>query len=157
VGEYQPPADGKFSKILVPTQDTKRFSYLLEKHITESGLKRPVLFVGESGTAKSVIMQSFTNLLSPDNWMKLVVNFSSRTNSRDLQNTIEDNIDKRSGRIFGPKQPGKKMVLFIDDVHMPRVDKYGTQQPIALLKFLIEMGYIYERGGTLDQKIIKDF
>jgi dynein heavy chain len=116
-----------------------------------------VLFVGESGTAKSVIMQSFTNLLSPDNWMKLVVNFSSRTNSRDLQNTIEDNIDKRSGRIFGPKQPGKKMVLFIDDVHMPRVDKYGTQQPIALLKFLIEMGYIYERGGTLDQKIIKDF
>jgi dynein heavy chain len=30
VGEYQPPADGKFSKILVPTVDTKRFSYLLK-------------------------------------------------------------------------------------------------------------------------------
>lgn len=29
VGEYKPPADGKFSKILVPTVDTKRFSYLL--------------------------------------------------------------------------------------------------------------------------------
>lgn len=30
VTEYQPPLDGKFSKILVPTVDTKRFSYLLQ-------------------------------------------------------------------------------------------------------------------------------
>lgn len=89
--------------------------------------------------------------------MKLVINFSSRTTSADLQMIIEDNIDKRSGRVFGPKQPGKKMVLFVDDIHMPKVDSYGTQQPIALLKFLVEMGYIYEKIGTLDQKIIKDF
>jgi len=89
--------------------------------------------------------------------MKLVINFSSRTTSSDLQMIIEDNIDKRSGRVFGPKQPGKKMVLFVDDIHMPKVDSYGTQQPIALLKFLVEMGYIYEKIGTLDQKIIKDF
>ena len=39
---------------------------------------------------------------------------------------------------------------------MPIIDKYGTQQPIALMKFLVEKGYIYERSGTLDQKIIKD-
>ena len=89
--------------------------------------------------------------------MKLVINFSSRTTSSDLQMISEDNIDKRSGRVFGPKQPGKKMVLFVDDIHMPKVDSYGTQQPIALLKFLVEMGYIYEKIGTLDQKIIKDF
>lgn len=82
--------------------------------------------------------------------MKLGINFSSRTTSADLQATIEDNIDKRSGRIFGPKQPNKKLVLFIDDIHMPMIDTYGTQQPIALLKFLIEKDYFYERGGTFD-------
>lgn len=103
VGEYQPPSDGKFSKIIVPTQDTKRFSYLLNKHVNDVGIKRPVLFVGESGTAKSVITSAFINQLNQDNWMKLSVNFSSRTTSADLQATIEDNIDKRSGRIFGPK------------------------------------------------------
>lgn len=37
----------------------------------------------------------------------------------------------------------------IDDLHMPKVDTYGTQQPIALLKFFIEKGYIYERIGGL--------
>jgi len=58
--------------------------------------------------------------------MKLGINFSSRTNSADLQAIIEDNIDKRSGRVFGPKMPGKKLVIFIDDLHMPKVDTYGT-------------------------------
>lgn len=29
------------------------------------------------------------------------------------------------------------MVIFIDDLHMPKVDTYGTQQPIALLKFFV--------------------
>lgn len=66
------------------------------------------MFVGESGTAKSVIVSNFlTNTLSSDNYMKLNINFSSRTTSFDLQLNIEDNIDKRSGRIFGPKNPGK--------------------------------------------------
>ena len=73
-----------------------------------------------------------------------------------MQATIEDNIDKRSGRVFGPKIAGRKLIIFIDDNHMPKIDTYGTQQPIALLKFLVEKGYIYERGGNLDQKIIRD-
>ena len=40
--------------------------------------------------------------------------------------SIEDNIDKRSGRVFGPKIPGKKLLVFIDDLHMPKIDTYGT-------------------------------
>ena len=55
VTEYVPPPDGKFSKILVPTSDTKKFNYLMSRHITDRGFKRPVLFVGPSGTAKSTI------------------------------------------------------------------------------------------------------
>jgi dynein heavy chain len=35
--------------------------------------------------------------------MRLNINFSSRTTSFDLQKILEDNIEKRSGRIFGPK------------------------------------------------------
>lgn len=41
-------------------------------------------------------------------------------------------------------------------MHMPNVDRYGTQQPIAWLKFFVEKGYIYERKGLMDQMIIKD-
>jgi dynein heavy chain len=33
---------------------------------------------------------------------------------------------------------GKKMVMFIDDLNMPKIDRYGTQSPNALLKFLVD-------------------
>jgi len=56
VTEYVPPPDGKFSKILVPTVDTKRFSFLLGQHVVDKNIRRPIMFVGESGTAKSVII-----------------------------------------------------------------------------------------------------
>jgi len=151
--EYIPPEDGKFSKILVPTTDTKRFSWLFGQ-IAGKG-KLPVLFVGHSGTAKTVILQNWINSLDPEKFIKLNINFSSRTTSLDVQKTLEDNIDKRSGRIYGPVR-GKTLTVFVDDMHMPKIDQYGTQQPIALLKFLIDKGFIYDRGPSLDPKIIQD-
>ena len=54
----------------------------------------------------------------------------------DVQKTIEENVDKRSARTYGPPA-GRQLVVFIDDLNMPKIDVYGTQQPIALLKFLI--------------------
>jgi dynein heavy chain len=33
---------------------------------------------------------------------------------------------------------GKKLIVFIDDLNMPTIDKYGTQQPNALLKFMVD-------------------
>ena len=92
---------------------------------------------------------------SSDASVILNINYSSRTSSLDFQRTMEDNISKRTGRIFGPEQ-GKKLRIFIDDLSMPKIDLYGTQQPLALLKFLMERMFMYECGGDLDKIIIQD-
>lgn len=34
----------------------------------------------------------------------------------------------------------------MDDMNMPKVDTYGTQQPIAFLKLLVDKGGMYGRG-----------
>ncbi len=81
VVNYQPPEDGKFSKILVPTVDTTRFSWMLDQFIQT---EQPIIFAGDSGTAKSVIIQNYLGSLSNDKYMKLNINFSSRTTSHDL-------------------------------------------------------------------------
>lgn len=39
---------------------------------------------------------------------------------------------------------------------MCQVDDYGTQQPIALLKLLLDRGGMYDRGKELNYKILKD-
>ncbi len=51
---------------------------------------------------------------------------------------------------------GKKLLVFVDDMNMPQVDTYGTQQPIALLKLLLEKGGMYDRGKDLNWKNFKD-
>jgi len=124
VQEYEPPLDGRFAAILVPTMDTTRYSWLLNSIIH---LKRPVVFCGDSGTAKTVTVFYAFRQLDPDEYIYLNINFSSRTSSLDFQNIINENIDRKSGKIFGPKTPGKKLILFIDDMNMPTIDKYGTQ------------------------------
>ncbi|XP_072767433.1 LOW QUALITY PROTEIN: dynein axonemal heavy chain 10-like [Anoplolepis gracilipes] len=141
-----------FSDILVQTIDTLRTTWFIN---LMSHLQRPVLLVGETGTSKTAIIHEFLRNLHPEKYEQLLINFSSRTSSMDLQKNIESAVEKRSREIFGPP-PGKKLVIFIDDMNMPIVDTYGTQQPIALLKLLFERGGFYDRGRDLNWKYMKD-
>lgn len=57
---------------------------------------------------------------------------------------------------YGPPL-GKRLLLFLDDLSMPHVDTYGTQQPIALLKLFVERRGLYSRGGReLGWRHVKD-
>jgi len=57
--------------------------------------------------------------------------------------------------VYGPPL-GRRLVMFIDDMNMPAVDTYGTQQPIAMLKLLVDRGGCYDRGKDLNWKTLKD-
>ena len=153
VPSYVAVPGGEFARILVPTVDTTRYSWLRKQF---SSLGASALFVGESGTAKTVTIGKSLSDEDVSQSVVLNVNFSSRTSSLDFQRNIEDAVVKRTGRIFGP-EGGRKLRVFIDDLNMPKIDKYGTQQPLALVKFLVERGFMYERGTKeLDKIIIKD-
>jgi len=73
----------------------------------------------------------------------------------DVQRDIESVLQKRTREIYGPS-PGKRLIVFIDDMNMPIIDTYGTQQPIALLKLLFERGGFYDRERDLNWKYVKD-
>ncbi|XP_047348543.1 dynein axonemal heavy chain 10 isoform X3 [Vespa velutina] len=141
-----------FSEILVPTEDTLRAIWFIT---LMNNLQRPTLLVGETGTSKTAIIHDFLRRIDSEKYNKLSINFSSRTTSMDVQKNIESAVEKRSREIYGPP-PGKKLIIFMDDMNMPIVDTYGTQQPIAFLKLLFERGGLYGRGKDLNWKYIKD-
>ncbi|KAM4746443.1 dynein axonemal heavy chain 10 [Anableps anableps] len=152
VTKYTHNPEIRFADILVPTVDTTRANWILEQMVK---IKRPVLLVGESGTSKTATILNFLKNINPDTWINLIINFSSRTTSMDLQRNLEANVEKRTKDIYGPTM-GKRLLIFMDDMNIPKVDNYGTQQPIALLKLLLDRGGIYDRGKELNYKILKD-
>ncbi|XP_037633762.1 dynein heavy chain 10, axonemal [Sebastes umbrosus] len=152
VTKYVHNPEMKFADILVPTVDTTRTNWILEQMVK---IKRPVLLVGEAGTFKTATIHNFLKNLNADTRITLIINLSSRTTSMDLQRNLEANVEKRTKEIYGPTM-GKRLLVFMDDMNMPKVDSYGTQQPIALLKLLLDRGGIYDRGKDLNYKILKD-
>lgn len=152
VPEYTHNFAAAFHEVLVPTTDTVRTAWLLQRM---TSIERPVLLVGDTGTSKTATITNFLASMDREKTLVLNMNFSSRTRSLDVQRSLEASVEKRTKDVFGPP-PGRRLLVFIDDMNMPQVDSYGTQQAIAWLKLLLERGGLYDRGKDLIWKYLRD-
>jgi dynein heavy chain len=117
--EYpQGASDPDFSSLYVPTVESTRAGYLLE-NMHRRG--KPALITGDSGTSKSSTALMFINdlLARKAELMKIKkFSFSSATTLLIFQTSLDAELDKRGGKSFGPPG-GKRMLIFLDDLHMP--------------------------------------
>ncbi|XP_010633543.1 dynein heavy chain 6, axonemal [Fukomys damarensis] len=135
--------DVPFFEMLVPTTDTVRFGYLMEKLLA---VKHSVLFTGITGVGKSVIAKGLLNRIQESaGYVPIYLNFSAQTSSARTQEIIESKLERKRKNILGA--PGnKQVVIFVDDLNMPRLDRYGSQPPIELLRQYQDFGGFYDRN-----------
>nr|XP_033183004.1 dynein heavy chain 6, axonemal [Bombus vancouverensis nearcticus] len=131
-----------FFDILVPTVDTVRFGYLMKKLV---GINKPVFFTGDTGVGKSVITKVVLNNLEDSQlWVPINLIFSAQTSSGRTQEILELKLERRKRTVLGAPI-GKRVCVFVDDVNMPKLDTYGSQPPIELLRQLLDFHGMYDK------------
>ena len=148
---YNEPKPFCFHKVFVPTKTTSLYQKFLEKLSNHS----PVLVVGVRGTAKTILCENFVSSLPDETFSTLNIHFSSMISGLEVKKFINPKVEKRMGSIYGAPA-GKKLTLFIDDMHLPKVDKNGTRQPIALLLTLLDHGFYHSSEKGIERKVIQD-
>eukprot|EP01084_Bolivina_argentea_P009096 17033_1 len=162
VNKYSPPLTGNLNSqllltnIMVETSETVRLLHYVSALQSHGN---PALFVGTSGTGKTAVIKSLLKSTTiTDKYWTATINLNSYTDATTLRDIMQQYVDKRSGRNYGPPG-GKKLIYFIDDLNMPYVDTYGTQSPIALIRQQMDYMLWYdtnESDPNRKKKIIND-
>jgi len=142
----------QFASLLIPTIDSTRNEYTMGLSLQQ---ERSVLFVGGPGTAKTSTVLQYIGKADKATTMLKKLSFSSATTPKIFQQQIENSVEKRQGRTFGP--PGnKKMLVFIDDISMPAYNDWGDQITMEIVRQQMEMGGMYNLEKPGEFKFIKD-
>ncbi|KAH7442335.1 hypothetical protein KP509_03G083100 [Ceratopteris richardii] len=139
------PSDAEFYRILVPTADSARYTYIMDFLVSN---QQPLLFVGPTGTGKSVCVKQYLMKLDSSKYQSVFFNFSAQTSANQTQDIIDGKLIKRRQGVFGP-QKGKRCVIFVDDLSMPALEKYGAQPPIELLRQWMDHRGWYDRNDLM--------
>ncbi|KXS09529.1 hypothetical protein M427DRAFT_128896 [Gonapodya prolifera JEL478] len=143
VPQFKYSGDVPYFQLIVPTTDTVKYSFLLDRLL---GGDHAVLLTGSTGVGKSVIVQDLLNRVGAErNYIPITLNFSAQTTSAQTQSIIESKLEKKRKNILGAPEGSARVVLFVDDLNMPKLDRYGSQPTIELLRQYLTSNGWYDR------------
>lgn len=141
----------KMNSITVPTPETVSNSYFIEALIK---IGKPVLLIGNAGCGKTQLCKGILGKQDSEQFCNMVINFNFYTDSSSLQVIMEQPpIEKKTVKQYAP--PGKmRLIYFIDDLNMPKLDDYNTQTAIALLRQHMDYSHWYDRAKLAIKEIV---
>jgi len=138
-----------YQELIIPTQDTLRYTFFIDLLVKQA---RHVLVTGATGTGKTTNVYQYLSSL-PNDLTPLNITFSAATTANQTEDMLFGPMVKRRQRVFGPTL-GKRFVIFVDDMNMPKREKYGAQPPIELLRQWMDYGGWYDRRSLQFVEIV---
>ena len=140
----------EFTDIIIPTIDSVRYCYILRYLLTQ---RKHIITTGPTGTGKTVNMLDIIGVMeeatkrNEEKYAHIIINFSAQTTAAQTQHSIE-RILKRKGRGKYAPDNNRIMIVFVDDLNMPKKEKYEAQPPIEILRQWLD----YEGWYDLNEK-----
>lgn len=137
---WKPTPGAPYHKMLVPTIDSAKNRFILQSLISS---KINTLSIGVTGTGKTVLINEVISELDESSYSSMNIIFSSQTSSLYFQEMIEGRLKRRAKNKLVPD--GQKLVIFVDDLNMPKKDVFGAQPPLELLRQWIDYEGWFDR------------
>eukprot|EP00796_Vickermania_ingenoplastis_P008408 gene8408-5889_t len=121
---------------LVNTVEVQRIKAVLAPLLRSSKCK-PFFLVGPEGCGKSAILKHC--LLGYETYRSTFISCSSQTTSSQVIQKLENSCSlftTSSGRVLRPKD-GDRLVLVLQNVNLPKPDKYGTVELHSFIQQLV--------------------
>ncbi len=167
-----------FTQMIVPTKQLIRYKWFIE---TLAANHKNVLLFGDSGTGKSLItsyslmQENEEEVQQPvveggelaaaapkigvgksagSKFKKVNLCFTWNTTSARLQDSLEDRLEKKRKNLYSAPTL-KKAVIYIDDVNLPKADKYGTIPVLECLRGIVEKSGYFDRSRYFWKRLSK--
>jgi dynein heavy chain, axonemal len=115
-------AKATFNEIIVPTFDSIRMKFVKKLLVTNG---KHILCPGPTGTGKTVNINDLINCQLTEDYQTIPLTFSAQTSANQTQDALDARVEKRRKGVYGP-QTGKKFIIFVDDLNMPKKEEYGA-------------------------------
>ena len=111
-----------------------------------------VLALGPTGTGKSLNSSELLTTGLSDTYQYISLAFSAQTGANQTQDTVDSKMEKRRKGYYGPPI-GKKCIIFIDDLNMPKKETFGAQPPLELIRQYMDHRGWYDRKTLLYMRL----
>jgi dynein heavy chain len=114
----------EYHQIMIATGDSIANSHLLDLLMRH---EFPMMLVGGTGVGKTRQIKKYIGgLVNSGEWESGEMVLSATESAENLFKYTQSKMDKHKKGLYGPKNPGNKLVMFIDDLNMPAKEKYGA-------------------------------
>ena len=141
--------DSASEMMLVPTQHNIAVQHgmmLLHKG------GQPIMLHGAAGSGKTWIVRDFLASLDPEQVISASITLHGGSSPESFQRALEVPLEHKSGRLFAPLGT-KRAAFFVDDLHLPPHDQYGSQPVLEVLRHALDYGNWFDLNNCVEREI----